>query len=596
MVSPVEEIKNRLDIVQVVGEYIKLKKAGANYRAICPFHSEKKPSFFVSPARQIWKCFGCGRGGSVFNFVMEIEGVEFGDALRILARKTGVELKPIRPELKTKRQRLYQICELATKFFEKQLQKGVVGKKAKQYLFDRKISEESIKKWRLGYAPDTWRGLSDFLVSKGFSKDEIQRAGLAIKDEKGHFYDRFRGRIMFPIFDLSSQVVGFTGRVFENGKKREVTAKYLNTPNTLLYDKGRILYGLDKAKVEIRKKGFCILTEGNVDVILSSQEGMGNIVATSGTALTSFQLDILKRYSDKLFLGFDMDVAGETATKRGIDLAQQKGFDIKVLLMPEGCDPADLISQDVKKWQEVVDKAKGILDFYFETALAHFDKKTPEGKNEISRILLPVIKRIPNKIIRFHWIQRLARELGAREKDIELELDKIKTENRESEEVEVVKQRKTPKQALEDELLLLILSSEMAIKFLEKEIVDFLSAETVQIISLIQKHGLNFEELEKELSSALFEKVQLLCLEAEVMNKDLNVEEEIGKCLQRIKSLKIKQELKKLSERIKMAEERQDEIKIEKLSKEFKQLSEKLNQLNHQEDAKEEKSLHQGKD
>lgn len=592
MVSPVEEIKNRLDIVQVVGEYIKLKKAGANYRAICPFHSEKKPSFFVSPARQIWKCFGCGRGGSVFNFVMEIEGVEFGDALRILARKAGVELKPVRPELKTKRQRLYQICELATRFFEKQLEEGAVGKRAKQYLFDRKISQESIKKWRLGYAPDTWRGLSDFLVSKSFTRDEIKRAGLAIKDEKGHFYDRFRGRIIFPIFDLNSQVIGFTGRVFDNGKKKEVTAKYLNTPNTLLYDKGRILYGLDKAKVEIRKKGFCILTEGNVDVILSSQEGMGNIVATSGTALTSFQLDILKRYSDKLFLGFDMDVAGETATKRGIDLAQQKGFDIKVLLMPEGCDPADLISQDVKKWKKVVDKAKGILDFYFETALAHFDKKTPEGKNEISRILLPVIKRIPNKIIRFHWIQRLAQELGVREKDIELELEKVKTEKREPEKVGAVKQKKTPKQALEDELLLLILSSEMAIKFLEKDIVDFLSAETVQIISLIQKHGLNFEELEKELSPALFEKVQLLGLEAEVMNKDLNVEEEIGKCLQRIKSLKIKQELKKLSERIKMAEEKKDKVKVEKLSKEFQQLSEKLNQLNQQEDAKEEKGFH----
>ncbi|MCD6402340.1 DNA primase, partial [bacterium] len=192
--SPIDEIKNRLDIVEVIGSYINLKKAGANYRALCPFHSEKNPSFFISPARQIWHCFGCNRGGDVFKFVMEIEGVEFGDALRILAQRAGVELKPQDPRLKTERKRFYEIYELATKFFERQLE-GKTGNKVKEYLKKRGISKDSIIKWRLGWAPETWRGLLDFLVSQGYKREEVLKAGLAIKNEKGNIYDRFRGRI-----------------------------------------------------------------------------------------------------------------------------------------------------------------------------------------------------------------------------------------------------------------------------------------------------------------------------------------------------------------------------------------------------------------
>jgi len=373
LTSPIDEIKNRLDIVEVVGSYIKLQRAGANFRALCPFHSEKTPSFFVSPARQIWHCFGCGKGGSIFNFIMEIEGVEFGDALRILAQRAGVELKRQPPELRTQRQRLYEISEWATRFFEKQLEGSSLGKEAKKYLLSRGINEESIKKWRIGYSPDTWEGLSNFLVSKGYKKEELEQAGLAIKSDQGSFYDRFRGRIIFPIFDLNSQVVGFSGRIF----KTTDPAKYINTPNTLIYDKSRILYGLDKAKVEIRKKESCILVEGNTDVIITQQAGWENAVATSGTALTPFQLKILKRYSDNLLIAFDMDLAGETATKRGIDLAQTQGFNIKVVRLPEGKDPAETIAMNPNQWEKAINSAVSILDFYFETAFAKADPKTP---------------------------------------------------------------------------------------------------------------------------------------------------------------------------------------------------------------------------
>ncbi|PJA02254.1 hypothetical protein COX73_01725, partial [bacterium (Candidatus Gribaldobacteria) CG_4_10_14_0_2_um_filter_36_18] len=282
--SPIEEIKSKLDIVELIGSYIKLQKTGINYRALCPFHSEKKPSFFVSPSRQIFKCFGCGKFGDVFKFVMEIEGLEFGDALRVLAKRTGVELRKQDPKLKTERKRLYDIMELACRFFERQLKESKTGLEVKKYLLERGINEESIKKWRLGYAPNTWQSLSDFLVSKGYEREEVVRAGLAIKKEQDFSanqresastsYDRFRGRIIFPVFDLNSQVIGFGGRIFSinqrsypcppealpsgDGRRApesaSTEAKYINTPNTLLYNKSWVLYGLNFAKVEVRRK------------------------------------------------------------------------------------------------------------------------------------------------------------------------------------------------------------------------------------------------------------------------------------------------------------------------------------------------------
>ena len=412
--SPIEEIKNRLDIVEVIGGYLKLNKAGANFRAICPFHSEKGPSFFVSPARQIWHCFGCGKGWDIFGFVKEIEGEEFGDALRILAQKAGIELKPLRQEdaiWKTERQRLYEINDLAARFFQVQLESSQTGKEAREYLLGRKIKEDSIKKWRLGYSPDAWQGLFDFLASKGYKAEEIEKTGLAIRSDKSSFYDRFRGRIMFPVFDINAQVVGFGGRIFKEKDKKEI-AKYMNTPNTPLYDKSRILYGLHCAKVAARKQNCVVLVEGYVDAIMCHQEGFENTVAVSGTALTPYQLRIIKRYSDNILSAFDMDVGGDSATKRGTDLAQLLGFNIKVVTMAEGKDPADILCQDPENWAKNVKEAKSILDYYFEITFSRFNPKVPEGKREISKILLPVIKRIQNQIERSHWVRDLSKKLA----------------------------------------------------------------------------------------------------------------------------------------------------------------------------------------
>ena len=571
--SPVDEIKNRLDIIEVIGSYIKLHKAGANYRALCPFHSEKTPSFFVSPARQIWHCFGCLRGGDIFGFVKEIEGVEFGDALRILAQRAGVELKKQTPEYakwRSERERLYEICELTTKFFEKQLEESKVGKEAKKYLLSRGIAEESIRKWRLGYSPDVWQSLSDFLTSKNYKKEEIERAGLSIKSEKGSFYDRFRGRIVFPIFDLNSQVVGFSGRVF----KSPDTAKYVNTPSTLLYDKSRILYGLDKAKVAVRKKDLCILVEGNTDVIMSHQAGSENAVATSGTALTPFQLKILKRYSNNLLIGFDMDIAGETATKRGIDLAQSQGFDIKIIRLPEGKDPAEIISKNPKAWEKALETAVSILDFYFETAFANRDPKTPEGKKAISKILLPVIKRIPNEIEKSYWVQKLAEKLEVKEEDIEEELKKVKLEEEiyglEPEEIINLPQR-SRKDLLEERLMILILKFPQHFNLIEKELVSCLSPQAQEFFVNFQKDP-KFQS--KDLSPEITGLFNYLSLKAEIEElEEKEILPDIQFCLKEIQCLDIKKKLDQISLEIKKAEDAKDPKKIEELSQEFNKLA-----------------------
>ncbi len=585
MLSPIDEIKNRLNIVEVIGSYIKLQKAGQNFRALCPFHSEKTPSFFVSPVRQTWHCFGCSKGGNIFQFVMDVEGVEFGDALRLLAQRAGVELKKQDPKIRSERERLYEVCELTTKFFEKQLEESKIGREAKQYLLERKISEDSLRKWRLGYAPDVWQGLSDFLSSQGYSQEEIKKAGLGLSSERGSFYDRFRGRIIFPIFDLNSKVIGFTGRVFKNKDKTETSrnashsfqrcasanaeacvAKYVNTPQSLLYDKSRVLYGLDKAKIEIRRKNVCILVEGNTDLIMTHQAGFKNAVAVSGTALTSYQLNILKRYSDNLLIAFDMDAAGQTAAKRGIDLAQGQGFNIKVVVLLKGKDPAEIISKNPKEWSDTLEKAKTILDFYFDSAFSEKDPKNPEAKKEIAKILLPVIKRIPNKIEQSHWVQELAKNLEVKEIDVEEELRKVSVvgsileEAKEKPSVEVVKSRR---EMLEERIIALILKSPQNLHLIEKNRLVCFSPQIQEILIKLNKN--------QNPDSELFNYLSLNAEIEEIEEKDILPE--IQFCLKEIHLLDTRNKLDKISKDIKIAEKEKDSKKIEKLTQEFNLVS-----------------------
>jgi DNA primase len=598
MDSPINEIKERLDLVDVISSYIKVEKTGANYRALCPFHSEKKPSLFISPTRQIWKCFGCGASGDVFAFVQQIEGVEFGDALRILARKAGVELQKQNPQVQTARKRFYELCELATKFFEKQLHDGKLGKKAKDYLLKRGMTEESIKDWRIGFAPETWNSLLDFLKRKGFSVGEIERAGLVLTSDKGKTYDRFRGRIIFPIFDLNSQTIGFGGRAFTQYREKgeEITAKYLNIPNTLLYNKSKVLYGLNRAKVPIRKKDACVLVEGYTDVIMSHQSGVENVVSTSGTALTNYQLVILKRYSKNLITAFDMDIAGDSATKRGIDMAQGQGFNIKVVKLSEGKDPADVASDKADDWKKAVKNANSIIDFYFENAFSMFESKTAEGKRKISQALLPVIQRLQNKIEQSARLKELAMKLQVSEESVEQELKKYfslgKTQKASSkettEESVILKSPKTRRKVIEEKIISLILNCPEGLKLIKKDSFNLFSSTTKEIIKIFQD---NPEELSKDfknlgLSKGKWELISGLALKGAVENEEsdeeIDIENEILICFQELRYFSIKEKLAEFSQKIKRAQKEGLKEDIDDLSEKFNQLIEKLAEINNQ--------------
>lgn len=576
--------------MDVVGQYVKLQKAGVNFRASCPFHLEKKPSFFVSPVRQMWHCFGCGAGGGIFDFVMRIEGLEFGDALRILAKKAGVELKREDPRVRSERQRLYEICELATKFFEKQLQGSKRGQEAKEYLSGRGVSEESMRKWRIGYAPVQRTALLDFLANRGYRREEIVKAGLAIKKDGGDleevsespYFDRFRGRIMFPICDAQEQVVGFSGRVFGV----EETAKYINTPGTLLYDKSRLLYGLDKAKFFIRKNDFCILVEGQMDAIMVSQAGYENVVATSGTALTPHQLKILKRYSENILTAFDMDIAGDTATKRGIDLAQQEGFQVKVLVMPRGRDPADIIAENPRIFEDLLSKARSIMDFYFENTFSRFDAASPEGKIKIGRILLPVLKRIPNAIELAHWRQRLARELGISEQDVETELKKTPAVRGDLPEVSSPEvssgeeltpfypvPQKTRKEILEEAIAALIFKNPEKIQLIEEKYLALFSPPIRFFLGELRQ--------KQEMPRILFATEQhprlqhiVLLAESQEEAEGEDQEEELAVLLSEFLMLERKQRLEELALAIRDAEARKEEERVRDLMNQFRVLAE----------------------
>ena len=399
MQDNVAEIKDRLDIVDVVGGYTQLKKAGANFQARCPFHNEKTPSFIVSPSKQIWRCFGsCDEGGDIFGFVMKSEGIEFPDALRLLADKAGIVLKKEDPQIKSKRNSLIDLNERATEYFEKCL---LAKKDALDYLKSRGVKKSTVKDWRLGYAPRNSKALP-----------------------------MFSGRLMFPIFDSFSRVVGFSGRILDKDAK---TAKYINSPDSLVYNKSRILYGFDKARTDIRKKDACILVEGNLDLILSHQSGVKNVVAVTGTALTGDQLRVLSRLTKNLILAFDSDEAGEKATRRVVELALPFEFSIGVVHLKEK-DPADLILEDSKSWKKMVKNPKEVMDYFFDLSFKKNDVKDLKGKKGVSSELLPWIARILNPIERSHWLKKLSEKINVSEEVLMEEMFRIKTDTRGSEE------------------------------------------------------------------------------------------------------------------------------------------------------------------
>lgn len=420
MDSQVELVKKRLDILDLVSEYVPLKKAGRNYKGLCPFHTEKTASFMVNPDRQIFKCFGCGRGGDIFKFLQEIDNLEFPEALRVLAKRAGVELKEYRPSPQAKlREKVLNAQAMAAKFYQTVLWEHGTGKVAYDYLLKRGLTAETIKKWGLGYAPNQWEIVSSALKTKGYTSEEMIASGLSVPSEKGKApYDRFRGRIMFPIRDITGRIIGFSGRILGEGEP-----KYMNSPDSLVYQKSNVLYGMDLAKNEIKKENLAVLVEGNIDVISSHQTGVKNVIAPLGTALTGGQISQLSRFAETAALAFDTDIAGDAATRRGIEIAENAGLNIRVVHL-SGKDPDEMIKESPKAWAEAVKRATPVYDFFLDSAFSKADAKSPEGKRKIAKEVLPVLARMTDPILRGHYLKLVASKIGIEERDLEVALTK----------------------------------------------------------------------------------------------------------------------------------------------------------------------------
>ncbi len=411
-----EDIKQRLDIVDLIGEYLALKPAGAGaFKALCPFHQERTPSFHVSRNRQSWHCFGCDVGGDHFSFVMKMEGMEFVEALELLAQKTGVTLPQFDAERTSLRKRLYEVNDLAARFFRSALINLPQAEGARRYVVERQIDGLTADLFRIGYAPEGWTHLVEALSAKGVTEEEMLAAGLVLRREQGSgVYDRFRDRFMFPITDVHGHIVGFTGRILVEDKTQ---SKYVNTPETMLYRKSSVLYGLDKAKGEMRQKDLAIIVEGNMDVVSSHRVNVLNVVAASGTALTVEQLHLLKRFTTNLAIAFDQDAAGKAATLRGLDLSRAQDFSIKIITLPPeaGKDPDDAIRQDPELWKKAIADAISIMEWVYRQAFKAHPGQSPEEKKIIAREVLTEIQHIADPVERDHWIKRLARDLAVGE-------------------------------------------------------------------------------------------------------------------------------------------------------------------------------------
>jgi DNA primase len=406
----VEDIKSRLSIEDVISQYVELKRAGRNFKGLSPFSSERTPSFMVSPEKQIWHDFSSGKGGNMFSFVMEMEGLDFRGALELLARKVGIDLDQYRTSgsrSNTKeKERLYEALELAAHFYQQQF---IKSQKAIDYVSKkRQFTSKTTLEWRLGYSPNTGTALADYLHKKGFSDKEIKGAGLSAQRSRG-VGDMFRGRLMIPLQDPQGRVIGFTARLLEDEPN---APKYINTPQTLLYDKSRHVYGLHLAKESIRKTKFVVIAEGNLDVISSHQAGVQQVVATAGTALTEQHLKALSRFTDDIRLSFDADKAGLNATERAIPIASKVGVSLSIITIPSGKDPDELIKQSPGIWEEVITKSQYALDWLIDRYQKQLDLSTAKGKKEFSDILMPTVQRLSDSVEKEHYIEHVSKILN----------------------------------------------------------------------------------------------------------------------------------------------------------------------------------------
>lgn len=587
-------IKQKINIVDLISEYIPLKKAGVNFKAPCPFHNERTPSFMVSPERMIWHCFGCQKGGDIFKFIMEKESLEFKDALELLAQKAGVTLKKTSRKETDFREKLFEVNLKASQFYQYILTSHTLGKKALTYLKKRGLTEETIKEFGLGYAPQNWEALTRFLKKRSFNTKEIIDSGLGVASNSG-CYDRFRGRIMFPLIDVRGKVIGFSGRILDQGEP-----KYINSPQTSIFDKRRFLYGIHISKGAIKESKEVIVCEGEIDMIASFQSGVKNIVASKGTAFTQEHLELLKKYTDTISLCFDMDLAGDSASRRGIEMADKAGFNLKVISLADGKDPADACFKNPDEWKEAVKGATPIYDYYLDSVSKRFNLKDPVSKKVILSELLPIWKKISDPIVKEHYIDRLAAFLQVKQDFIRNQLDNLQESKlavvpsiaevvKEAPRVQAEKGDR--RYLLEEYLIALLLHIPPDHTFVPnfpetlftKEQLKQLYVLLVIFLDSISFRGKAFKisEFVKQLSPELIEEVDRLYLMQidEKLEVSSHWQKELDMVVAELKKMLIKSSLEKLSLKIKNAQEFDNIETLGVLNKRFRDLSLKLKTL-----------------
>ncbi len=573
----VSQIRERIDIVSFISEYIPLKKMGRNFKANCPFHNEKTPSFVVSPERQIWHCFGgCSKGGDVYTFLMEYENLEFVEALRILAKRTGIELREsgFNAGISSKKETIYKLNKAALDFYHYVLTKHAVGKKALAYLTEeRKLDTRLIETFMLGFSPGDGISLSNYLINKKrHKKEDLIEAGLA-----SYSGDFFRGRVMFPLFDHRNNVTGFSGRAIE---EPFAGGKYINTRDTIVYHKGSMFFGLNTAKEEIKKLDKAIILEGELDVIACFSQGITNAVAVKGTALTENQVALLARFTNNVCLCFDLDDAGYTATKRSLEVLEKKGINITTCVFENAKDADEAIKKDPISFKKSIRRDIPIYDYVFSKTLLAYDKTKVEGKGKITSELLPIIIKIENEIIKEHYLKKLSAELDVSLDAIIKEMERIEKKEIVKDNVTFVKKNKRPRiEVLEDYLMSLVVQHENPKIILEK-CRAILKDYKFQIISYqkIADNLFDFKEtgafdashflsvLPRELVGSFdtsflfplpkFETVEKYILEAEKIAREM-------------RALFLKNKIKDISFNLKAGEASQDSEKITDLEKEL---------------------------
>ncbi|MBF1002927.1 MAG: DNA primase [Candidatus Nanogingivalaceae bacterium] len=569
-----EEIKSRISIEDLAGEYLELKRTGRNFKALSPWTNERTPSFIVSPDKQIWHDFSSGKGGDIFGFIMEVEGMNFREALEFLARKAGVEIETFNSkrskEIAEKKERLRKILQISSNFYQHML---IRDKKALNYVFKkRKLSKEIVQDFKVGYAPNGQKILTNFLLKKGFSLNDIRDAGLLNRFGG----DIFRNRMVITLKDASGEPVGFTGRIIDDEPN---APKYLNTPQTLLYDKSSNIFGLSQAKNEIRKTGFAVVVEGNMDVISSHQVGVENVVATAGTAMTVNHLKALSRFSNDIRLCFDSDQAGINATERAISLGQQAGVELSIITLDQSAgqakDPDELIQKDIELWRKSISNPQPAMEWVFDQYQKRLDISTAKGKKDFSTIALKLVENLNDPVEKDFYINEISKRIGVSKATL---LNKIGEEKKPEKTKKRVKIEKTDKKFVddflyEDDLLALAIKEPRLAKILSDLKENSLHGEQRNKILEILKS----EDMELLKSFDEYVKILLLKADERLGNIKESATDEMKRLIQKVKTENLRTQKENLQAELENAEIQGDENLKTKILSKIIELNKELN-------------------